>query len=243
MPPATAPTPTPGAPERAAVRSMFDRIAPRYDLLNRLLSGGTDVRWRRRAVDALALAPGARVLDVCTGTADLLVEFLRREPGNRGLGVDVSGEMLALAARKLARLGLAARSGIAQGDAERLPVASGAFDGALVAFGIRNVLDPSRALAEMRRALRSGGRAVVLEFSMPPGPLGAAYRVYFGRVLPWIGGWISGDPGAYSYLPASVERFASPAEFGALMTGAGFARVTWRPLTAGIAHLYVGEAA
>jgi demethylmenaquinone methyltransferase/2-methoxy-6-polyprenyl-1,4-benzoquinol methylase len=145
--------PTPGAPETAAVRSMFDRIAPRYDLLNRLLSAGVDRRWRRATVDALALPPSSKVLDVCTGTADLLVEFLGRDEGHRGLGVDLSGEMLARGADKLRRHGLAARSGLVSGDAERLPVRDALFDGALIAFGIRNVGDPLRALREIHRVL------------------------------------------------------------------------------------------
>jgi demethylmenaquinone methyltransferase/2-methoxy-6-polyprenyl-1,4-benzoquinol methylase len=220
---------------------MFDRIAPRYDLLNRLLSAGIDVRWRRRAVDALAAAPGARVLDVCTGTADLLIEYLRRDGRGRGAGLDLSGAMLGRAAGKLARTGLAARAGLLAGDAQRLPLRDACFDGALVAFGIRNVGDPARALSEMRRVLRPGGRAVVLEFSMPRGLLGAAYRAYFRQVLPRIGGWISGDPGAYAYLPASVARFATPAELGALMEAAGLGGVRWQPLTGGIAHVFVGE--
>jgi demethylmenaquinone methyltransferase/2-methoxy-6-polyprenyl-1,4-benzoquinol methylase len=219
---------------------MFDRIAPRYDLLNRLLSGGTDVRWRRRAVDFLGLAPPLRVLDLCTGTADLLVEALRRDPRSSGVGVDLSHGMLVRGAAKLTRRGLAQRSQLAGGDGERLPVASGAFDAALVAFGIRNVSDPLAALREVHRALRPGGRFVVLEFSMPRGLLGAAYRVYFQQVLPRLGGLIS-DGSAYSYLPASVARFPSPDSFAGLMREAGFADVRWQLLTFGIACLHRGE--
>jgi demethylmenaquinone methyltransferase / 2-methoxy-6-polyprenyl-1,4-benzoquinol methylase len=233
--------PTPGAPEKAAVRSMFDRIAPRYDLLNRLLSAGVDRRWRRASVDALALPPAAKVLDVCTGTADLLLEFLRRDPGHTGVGVDLSGEMLARGADKLRRRGLSARSALAAGDAERLPVRAEIFDGALVAFGIRNVGEPLRALREIHRALKPGGRLVILEFSTPPGLVGAAYRLYFERVLPRVAGLVSGDRAAYSYLPASVARFPDPAAFGRLMEEAGFAGVVWKRLTAGIAHLHRGE--
>jgi demethylmenaquinone methyltransferase/2-methoxy-6-polyprenyl-1,4-benzoquinol methylase len=231
--------PTPGAPEKAAVRTMFDRIAPRYDLLNRLLSAGIDARWRRRCIDAAG--PASRVLDVCSGTGDLLIEFLRRDQGRSGLGVDLSTEMLVRGAAKLRGQGMADRGHMAAGDAERLPLAARAVDAVTVAFGIRNVGEPLVALREMLRVLRPGGRAVILEFSMPQGTLGVAYRLYFTHVLPRIGGWISGDAGAYAYLPASVARFARPAEFGALMTEAGFARVSWRSLTAGVAHLYIGE--
>jgi len=230
--------PTPGAPEKAAIRTMFDRIAPRYDLLNHVLSGGIDVRWRRRCIDAVG---GRRLLDVCSGTGDLLIEFLRQDPARTGVGVDLSVEMLALGRTKLRRNALDGRGRMLAGDAEELPVAGARFDAVTVAFGIRNVGDPRAALREMARVLRPGGRAAVLEFSTPRGALGAAYRLYSAHVLPRIGGWISGDPGAYAYLPESIARFPAPAQFGALMTEAGFARVHWRPLTGGIAHLYIGE--
>ncbi len=219
------------------MRTMFDRIAPRYDLLNRVLSAGIDVRWRRRCIDAVG---GTEALDVCSGTGDLLIEFLRRDPaGRRGVGIDLSTEMLSRAAAKLARGGL--RGVLAAGDAERLPLRDGGFDAVTVAFGIRNVGDAPAALREMHRVLRPGGRIAVLEFSMPRGTFGGAYRLYFTRVLPRIGGWVSGDAGAYAYLPASVERFARPEQFGALMTAAGFSAVRWERLTGGIAHLYIGE--
>jgi demethylmenaquinone methyltransferase/2-methoxy-6-polyprenyl-1,4-benzoquinol methylase len=220
---------------------MFDRIAPRYDLLNRLLSAGIDVRWRRAAADWLDLRPGSRVLDLCTGTADLLVEVLRRDPSHRGVGVDLSSGMLVRGARKLQARGFAGRAALAGGDAERLPLRDGVFDGALVAFGIRNVGDRPAALAELRRVLKPGGRLVVLEFSMPRGPLGALYRFYFGQVLPRVGRLVSGDGAAYSYLPASVAVFPEPPAFGALLQEAGFGPVGWRALTAGIAHLYRAE--
>jgi demethylmenaquinone methyltransferase/2-methoxy-6-polyprenyl-1,4-benzoquinol methylase len=236
-----APAPTPGAPEKAAVRSMFDRIAPRYDLLNRLLSARTDVRWRRQAMDLLDLPPSSRVLDLCTGTADLLVEALRRDPGHTGLGVDLSHAMLRLGMRKLDRGGLGQRGRLVGGDGERLPLRGDLFDGALVAFGIRNVGEPLLALREVRRVLRPGGRFVVLEFSMPEGLLGRAYRIYFTRILPRIGGLVSGDPSAYAYLPASVAGFPGPEGFAALMREAGFEAVHWRLLTGGIACLHRGE--
>jgi demethylmenaquinone methyltransferase/2-methoxy-6-polyprenyl-1,4-benzoquinol methylase len=239
----TVATPTPGAPEKAAVRSMFDRIAPRYDLLNRLLSAGTDVRWRRRAVDFLELTPPARVLDLCTGTADLLIEALARDPRVTGLGVDLSPAMLARGGAKLRGRGFDGRGGLVGGDGEQLPLAEGRFDGALVAFGIRNVGDPLAALREVGRALRPGGRFVVLEFALPAGLLGRVYRMYFTRILPRVGGLVSGDRSAYSYLPASVEGFPTPEEFGALMKDAGFVEVRWELLTGGIACLHRGERA
>ena len=233
--------PTPGAPERAAVRSMFDRIARRYDLLNRVLSAGIDVRWRRAGVDLLELERPARILDLATGTADLLVEALRRDAGHRGVGVDLSEQMLRRGAAKLRRRGLDARARLAAGDAEALPLPSSSFDAATIGFGIRNVGNPAAALAELHRVLRPGGRLVVLEFSRPPGWRGALYRRYFEGVLPRIGALVSGDSGAYSYLPASVERFPAPEAFASLMERAGFSGVRWRLLTGGIACLHRGE--
>jgi demethylmenaquinone methyltransferase/2-methoxy-6-polyprenyl-1,4-benzoquinol methylase len=220
---------------------MFDRIAPRYDLLNRLLSAGIDTRWRRAAADALGLRGEGCVLDLCTGTADLLIEALRRDPGLRGVGVDLSSQMLVRGASKLERRALAARAALASGDGERLPLKSASFDGALVSFGIRNIGRADLALAELHRALKPGGRLVILEFSMPKGMLGSLYRLYFGRVLPRIGGLVSGDASAYAYLPASVERFPVPSALGDLMRAAGFEAVSWRALTGGIAHLHVGD--
>jgi demethylmenaquinone methyltransferase/2-methoxy-6-polyprenyl-1,4-benzoquinol methylase len=233
-------TPTPGAPEKAVVRSMFDRIAPRYDLLNRVLSGGTDVRWRRRAVAFLGLPPGGRVLDLCTGTADLLLEALRSGRAASGLGVDLSHQMLLRGRQKLDVAG-ARTAGLAGGDAERLPVRGDSFDGALVAFGVRNVGDPRAALREVHRALRPGGRFVVLEFQSPRGLVGAAYQLYFRHLLPRIGGLVSGDGSAYAYLPASVARFPDPESFAALMREAGFVDVRHERLTFGIAWLHRGE--
>ncbi len=220
---------------------MFDRIAPRYDLLNRVLSAGVDTRWRKRAVDFLGLRAPGRVLDLCTGTADLLIEGLARDRGYRGVGVDLSTEMLRRGARKLERRGLGERASLACGDGERLPLRGGLFDGALVAFGIRNIGDPVQALREVLRVLRPGGRLVVLEFSMPRGLLGLLYGLYFRRVLPGVGRLVSGDQGAYAYLPASVARFPEAGDFGVLMERAGFVLVSWKPLTGGIAHLYRGD--
>jgi len=233
--------PTPGAPEKAAMRSMFDRIAPRYDLLNRLLSAGTDVRWRRRCIDALALGEGGRVLDLCTGTADLLIEFLARGRGSHGVGIDLSSGMLQRGQAKLRTAGLDGRAALLAGDAERLPLGSGRVEGAVVAFGIRNVADIDAALREVLRVLSPGGRFVILEFSIPQGTFGRLYRFYFTRVLPVLGGLISGSREAYAYLPASVERFDSPQALAERLERTGFTLVTVLPLTGGIAHLYRAE--
>jgi len=233
-------TPTAGTPERDAVRQMFDRIAPRYDLLNRVLSARQDVRWRRRCVDALGLPAGSRVLDLCTGTGDLLLEWLGRDPRNRGEGVDLAGGMLGVGRRKLGRAIGSGRGGLAQGDSMRLPFVGECFDGAMVAFGIRNVADPGEALSEVARVLRPGCPLVILEFGVPRGVLGRAYRLYFSRVLPRIGGWVSGDAGAYTYLPQSVGRWLSPEGLARLMEESGFRRVTRHRLSLGIAWLHRG---
>jgi len=218
---------------------MFDRIAPRYDLLNRLLSAGTDVRWRRACIDYLEVSAPSRLLDLCTGTADVLIEFLGRHPGHHGVGLDFSGEMLGRASVKLRPFH--ARASLARADAEQLPMREGTFDAATMAFGIRNVQDPGRALGEVRRALRPGGRLVVLEFSTPGGLLGGLYGVYSRYVLPRVGALISGDRGAYAYLPASIRRFPEPDAFLGMLRNAGFGHVARRPLTGGIAQLYRGE--
>ena len=239
--PVAPPLPTPGAPEKQAVRTMFDRIARRYDLLNRVLSFGIDQGWRRAAVAYLDAPRQARILDLCTGTADLLLEAIAHEPLRRGIGVDFSLPMLRRARAKLDAQGMLARAAILAGDAERLPLRERRFDGALIAFGIRSVPDTEAALREILRVLVPGGRLVVLEFSSPPGMLGGLYRLYSRHVLPRIGGLISGDRGAYAYLPASIERFPQPAEFAATLERAGFARVSHRPLTFGVAQLHRGE--
>jgi demethylmenaquinone methyltransferase/2-methoxy-6-polyprenyl-1,4-benzoquinol methylase len=234
------PVPTPGAPEKEAVRGMFDRIAPRYDLLNRVLSAGIDRRWRRACVDFLALAAPSRILDLCTGTGDLLLEALGRDGGHRGLGLDLSLEMLRRARAKAVRQG--ARATLAAADAERLPLPDASFDAAMVAFGIRNVGDVAAALSEARRVLKPGGRLVVLEFGLPRGPGAGLYRAYFDKLLPLVGRVVSGDA-AYSYLPASVARFPAGPAFAELMAGAGFAAVDARPLLRGVAWLYRGDKA
>ncbi len=161
-------------------------------------------------------------------------------PKRSGLGIDLSHGMLRRGAEKLRRRGFSDRTGLVRGDAERLPVRDVRFDGAMVAFGIRNVGDPLAALREVHRALRPGGSLVVLEFSTPGGLFGSAYRFYFRRILPLLAGILS-DRSAYAYLPASVERFPSPNDFAMLMRAAGFREVRWQPLTGGIACLHRGE--
>jgi demethylmenaquinone methyltransferase/2-methoxy-6-polyprenyl-1,4-benzoquinol methylase len=220
---------------------MFSTIAPRYDLLNRLLSAGRDRVWRRVAVREAGLPAEGRLLDVCTGTADMALEAAGQCPGARILGVDFSGPMVELGRGKIARAGVSDRVQVAVAPAEALPCRDDVFDAVTVAFGLRNVPDRRLALAEMHRVLRPGGRAVVLEFTTPPGRLfRRLYLWYFHRVLPVIGGWISGHRSAYAYLPASVGEFPSPQGVAAWMRDAGFLDLRCRLLTCGIVAVHVG---
>ncbi len=223
------------------VRTIFSEIAPRYDLLNHLLSVNADRRWRRFAVDALqefATGPGT-VLDACAGTFDMSLELVGR-PGFSGsvVALDFAFPMLAAGRPKLR--GHAVRS--VCGDNLRLPFPDGSFDAAMVAFGIRNLADIGGGFREFRRVLRPGGRLVILEFTTPPNRVvRAGYLFYFHRVLPRIGRLVSGHPWAYSYLPASVKAFPGPDALARMLKEAGFGDVAWSYLTAGIAALHLAE--
>lgn len=224
------------------IAGMFDAIAPRYDLLNRVLSVGLDRRWRDRAVDVLRLPAGARVLDLCTGTADLAVATVRRCPGSSVVGVDFAGAMLRLGLAKIASLDLGRSIQLVRGDATRIPMGTATCDAATIAFGIRNVSEPERALAEIARVLRPSGRLAILEFGQPAIPgIRSLYSWYFRYVLPAIGRLVSKHNSAYSYLPASVGTFPPPAEFVGIIARNGFSNVRAVPLTFGIVYLYVGQ--
>ncbi|HEX7512379.1 MAG TPA: bifunctional demethylmenaquinone methyltransferase/2-methoxy-6-polyprenyl-1,4-benzoquinol methylase UbiE [Candidatus Methylomirabilis sp.] len=230
------------AEQRVVVERMFSAIAPRYDFLNRLLSAGRDRVWRREAIRATRLPTDGRLLDVCTGTADMALAAARQFPTATIAGVDFSGPMIDRGRQKVADARLADRVVLSVAPAEALPFPDEAFDAATVAFGLRNVPDRCLALAEMRRVLKPGGRAVVLEFTTPPGRLfRRLYLWYFHRVLPVIGGLISGHRSAYAYLPASVGEFPPPKELAAWMEQAGFRDVSYRLLTGGIVAIHVGE--
>lgn len=224
------------------IAGMFDAIAHRYDRLNHLLSVGLDRRWRRQAVDALDLPLDARVLDVCTGTADLAITAAGHPSRPRAvLGVDFAAEMLALGHGKLAAAGLSSVD-LARGDACRLPCQPDSVDAVTVGFGIRNVSDTPAAIAEMFQVLKPGGRIAILEFGEPSLPfLRSIYLWYFRRVLPRIGRLLSKHAEAYAYLPASVSAFLTPAAFTALLRETGFRPVTVNRLTFGVVYLYVGR--
>ncbi|HVN05726.1 MAG TPA: bifunctional demethylmenaquinone methyltransferase/2-methoxy-6-polyprenyl-1,4-benzoquinol methylase UbiE [Bryobacteraceae bacterium] len=225
----------------AWVRSMFGRVAHRYDLANHLLSFNIDRYWRAhtaaRVRDVLA-RPDARVLDICCGTGDLVRALQRaRSDGPPVMGSDFCHPMLVAARAKVGA------GNLFESDALRLPLADGSLDLLTVAFGFRNLANYDAGLREMRRVLRSGGTAAILEFSQPPNALfGALYNFYSRRVLPAIGGALSGSRDAYTYLPESVRRFPSPDELAAMMRAAGFARVEFERLTGGIVALHLGRA-
>lgn len=230
--------------EPREIRRMFSAIAHRYDLLNRLLSVGRDVAWRREAVRALPASDQGSplaVLDVACGTADVALEVLRQRPGAWVAGVDFALPMLEEARRKLLSSGLNGSCALTGADAVRLPFRDGPFDAALIAFGIRNVVDRRAGLTEMARLVRPGGRVIVLEFSRPAlRPLRWLYDVYFTKLLPRIGQRLSGHPTAYLYLPTSVLAYPNPEGFSKLMAEAGLEGVDFRRLTGGIVTLHVG---
>ena len=230
-----------GAEKRAYVKRIFSEIAPRYDLLNHVLSLNIDRRWRRKAIARLEVErdQAGRYLDLCAGTMDVAVE-ISRLPGFRGLvvGADFAEPMLKAGAGKISGSGITPVTA----DAVQLPIASGQLAGAIVAFGIRNVAGLDEALREALRILVPGGRFVILEFSTPRiRILRALYRLYFHHVLPLIGRLISGHRTAYQYLPRSVANFPVEEDLASRMEAAGFAKVSWRSLSFGVAAIHVAE--
>lgn len=225
----TEPLPT-GDAKVAAVRQMFDTIAPRYDLVNRVMTFRMDVGWRRRTVKALALAPGSNVADLACGTGDFCRELTAAEL--EPIGFDLSWGMLAHARTQ---------APLSQADALRLPLKDGALDGITCGFALRNVVDLGAFVAECARCLRPGGRMALLEVAEPPNRLlRAGHQLYFGKVVPFVGGLLS-DPAAYRYLPRSVAYLPPPAELVALIERCGFEHVHRRLLSGGIAQLLVGQ--
>lgn len=228
-----------------AVREMFTSIAPRYDLLNHVLSFNVDrIWWRRtgRAFRHITGRPDARILDLCCGTGDMTFA-LRRQAGKTSpqiLGADFSHAMLQRAAAKSAGANGSSPKWI-EADALNLPFPDEHFDLVTSAFGFRNLADYDAGLREIARVLRPGGECGILDFGEPAGAMGAFYRIYFKQVLPRVGTMISGVRGPYAYLPASVERFPPPEEMLGRMKAAGFAEASWTPYTFGIAGLYRGK--
>jgi len=216
-----------------AVRTMFDRISPVYDAMNRTMTLGLDRRWRRAAAEAV-VRPGDRVLDACCGTGDLALAALKA--GGRVTGLDFSERMLERAHKKSSEVEWV------RGDALALPFDDGAFDAATVGFGVRNLDDLERGLAELRRVLRLGGRLAILEITRPTGALAPFYKLWFERLVPRLGKVLPGGS-AYTYLPASVQRFPGPEELAEKMRAAGFGDARWRTFAGGIVALHTGVAA
>lgn len=227
----------------ARIAAMFDRLVPRYDLMNRVMTVGLDRRWRRLAAAEAAPRPGEKVLDVCCGTGDLALALAERWPGCVVVGLDFTPGMLARARRKTATRTLPGPSpSFVEGDVLALPFAAGEFAAVTVGWGVRNVPDLPRALAEMARVTRPGGRVVCLESTRPPAGLGRRFHaLWFERLVPVLGRLIGGDAAAYRYLPASVQDFPDAERLAALMAAAGLERVRYRRLGLGAVALHVGE--
>ncbi len=219
--------------------AMFDNIADRYDLLNRIISLGIDQSWRRKTVDALALSEGNQVLDLATGTGDLAILIADRAPGTHITGVDPSSGMLTVGMRKVARANLEKRITLLTGDAQDLPFDDNSFDGTTIAFGIRNVPDRKLGLQEMARVTKPGGRIAILELSEPEGGFIAPFaRFHVHTLVPWLG-WLLSGAKEYRYLQKSIAAFPPATEFTEVIRSCGLDIVQVAPLTFGVAHLYV----
>ena len=225
------------------IAAMFDRVAPRYDLLNRVLSARRDVGWRRRAVALARLGPGETALDVGVGTGDLAFELLAAsDPTSRVVGIDVSSGMLEAVRRRAAAGSVGGRLEVREADAQALPFPDASFDRVTAGFTVRNFGDLDAGLAEMRRVLRPTGRVVVLELSTPPNVLVRwGFGLYFHQIAPRVAALLGGDAAAYRYLPRSVRRFPAAEALAMRMRSAGFTRVRFERLSAGIAAIHVGE--
>lgn len=231
-------------PQKEKIQQMFDGIAPDYDRLNHLMSLGVDRSWRRRALREIVDAGRAQsILDIACGTGDFSLAIAgRMHPDSRIVGLDLSEGMLAVMRDKVAGAGLDDRISCEQGDSEAMRFADASFDVVTIAFGIRNFAHREAALREILRVLKPGGRLVILELSVPENRLLRwGYNLYFKHFVPWIGGRISGDRAAYTYLPASVQAFPGRREWTATMAGCGYAQVRHKAFTLGLCRMYVGE--
>ncbi|MCH9025111.1 MAG: bifunctional demethylmenaquinone methyltransferase/2-methoxy-6-polyprenyl-1,4-benzoquinol methylase UbiE [candidate division Zixibacteria bacterium] len=231
------------SPGRQDVYRMFDRIASRYDLVNRLLSFGQDIRWRKKLAKLLPERQSQSILDLATGTGDVLLSLVKYSKNIKyGIGLDMSAKMLAEARRKLPHSVLSENLSLLRGDATSIPCCDSSFDVVTIAFGIRNVTDVKKSLSEMHRVLNNSGKVLILEFSLPPNILIRKLHLFYLRyLLPAIGGLISGDKEAYQYLNRTIETFPYGSEFLKLMDEAGFKSTKAHPLTFGVATIYEGE--
>jgi demethylmenaquinone methyltransferase/2-methoxy-6-polyprenyl-1,4-benzoquinol methylase len=223
------------------VKRMFESIAFSYDFQNSFLSLGRDISWRRTLARSIAVPPGGVVVDLATGTAELAMEICIRHPEARVTALDFSPSMLAIGRRKVQTKGLWRRIDLNLGDARRLPFKAGIFDGATIAFGIRNIKERKEVLGEIRRVLKQGGCLWIMEFDCPDTPvIGRLYRLYLDHIMPPIGNWLSRTDYAYTYLAESVHGFPSEKEFLREIAGAGFSRLGVKRLSLGIAKIFMG---
>ncbi|HVP78808.1 MAG TPA: bifunctional demethylmenaquinone methyltransferase/2-methoxy-6-polyprenyl-1,4-benzoquinol methylase UbiE [Thermodesulfobacteriota bacterium] len=224
-----------------SIRNLFDNIAPTYDFLNHLLSLGRDFYWRRRAVQELEGLEG-RILDMATGTGDVAIEIVHQDGhGRKVFGLDFSQPMIQRARQKILKKSLSQTITLGLGDALSLPFRDNTFDASMMAFGLRNIVKKEQALSEMVRVIKKDGKVIILEFTFPKkGWMNRLYPVYFQRVLPRVGGLISGDRGAYSYLPDSVFHFPSAENYERIMRNAGLVDVGSQSLTGGVASVISG---
>lgn len=230
-------------PKKEKVQQMFDNIAPTYDKLNHIMSLSVDKLWRRHALKEIVDGTPQRILDVACGTGDSTISIARAAAeGTKVTGADISEGMMALVMEKAGKAGVKDRIDLQVADGEALPYGDGTFDRVTCAFGIRNFEHKEKGLAEFRRVLKPGGKAVILELSVPQNRvIRWVYDLYFLHILPWVGGSISGDKAAYKYLPASVHNFPAPNDFCAMMEAAGFRSVRCKTFTLGLCRMFVGE--
>lgn len=228
--------------KREQVAEMFDNISPKYDLLNRVLSGGVDIYWRKKAISLLKKEKPQLILDIATGTGDLAIEAVRQLNPEKVIGVDISKGMLQFGVEKMKKLGLDKKIELRMGDSEKLLFDDNTFDAVVVSFGVRNFENLLKGLTDMYRVTKEGGTCVVVEFSNPRKfPFKQLYTFYSNTILPFIGKLVSKDNAAYSYLPESVKAFPDGDEFLSIFNKAGFKETICIPLTFGICSVYVGK--
>ena len=221
------------------IAALFDRISPKYDRLNHLLSFNIDKVWRRKTAKVVSKIRPKAILDLATGTADLALALAKRNPQAHIIGIDISEKMLEIGKAKIEKHGLESQIELNLGDAATLPFEDNTFDAVTVAFGVRNFEKLDKSLAEIHRVLKPEGHIFILEFSMPERyPMRQAYRLYFRHILPKIGKWVSKDASAYTYLPESVERFPKPSVFLQTLSDKGLSEGSACPFSCGIATLY-----
>ena len=224
------------------IAAMFDRISPKYDALNHILSLDIDKVWRKKTAKIVSKNQPKAILDLATGTADLAIALAKNNPQAHIIGLDISEKMLEIGKEKVKLQNLENQIELHHGDAASLPFEDARFDAVTVAFGVRNFEDLSKGLSEMHRVLKTNGQAVILEFSLPERfPVKQLYNFYFKHLLPNIGKWISKDGNAYSYLPLSVEKFPKPSDFCNILGSFGLKNCQIKPLSFGIATLYVAN--